>query len=419
MLSLLGKKADLYRRDDPDWVPSLNMVPVKAAQKSGENSLAIRRFERCQRREEQRKATETESWDEGLSDNLEATETDSFTNNLYTQTDIDNDALTAMESELQALQAKNTQLHEQIKSNNKNFDVSSFKDNNEKVLFFTGIQTWHILFTLYSYLSPYLSTQRSLNGFQMLIMTLMKLRLNISNVFLAYLFGLSSSTVSRILTEMIDIMFIRMKPLILWPSREALWKTMPLQFQEHFALNVAVIIDCFEIFIERPSNLKARAETWSSYKHHNTIKYLIGITPQGTVSFISNGWGGRASDKYITENCGFLNKILPGDIVLADRGFNIQDSIGCKMAEVKIPAFRKGKKQLSPLDVEQTRHIASVRIHVERVIGCVRQKYCILNGPLPIDFLIKRETDALSLIDKIVYVCCACVNLSESVVNFM
>jgi len=115
-----GKKADLYKRDDPDWVPSLNMVPVKAAQKSGENSLAIRRFERCQRREEQRKATETESWDEGLSDNLEATETDSFTNNLYTQTDIDNDALTAMESELQALQAKNTQLHEQIKSNNKN-----------------------------------------------------------------------------------------------------------------------------------------------------------------------------------------------------------------------------------------------------------------------------------------------------------
>ena len=247
----------------------------------------------------------------------------------------------------------------------------------------------------------------------------MKLRLNISNVFLAYLFGLSSSTVSRILTEMIDIMFIRMKPLILWPSREALWKTMPLQFQEHFALKVAVIIDCFEIFIERPSNLKARAETWSSYKHHNTIKYLIGITPQGTVSFISNGWGGRASDKYITENCGFLNKILPGDIVLADRGFNIQDSIGCKMAEVKIPAFRKGKKQLSPLDVEQTRHIASVRIHVERVIGCVHQKYCILNGPLPIDFLIKRETDALPLIDKIVYVCCACVNLSESVVNFM
>ena len=36
-----------------------------------------------------------------------------------------------------------------------------------------------------------------------------------------------------------------------------------------------VIIDCFEIFIERPMNLKARAQTWSNYmyKHHNTVKF--------------------------------------------------------------------------------------------------------------------------------------------------
>ena len=115
--------------------------------------------------------------------------------------DIVGDRLTAMESEMQALQAENIQLQGKIKSNNNNFDVPSFKDNNEKVLFFTGLQTWHTLLTLYSYLRPYLSTRKSLNGFELLIMTLMKLLLNISNVFLAYLFGLSSSTVSRILTD--------------------------------------------------------------------------------------------------------------------------------------------------------------------------------------------------------------------------
>jgi hypothetical protein len=75
----------------------------------------------------------------------------------------------------------------------------------------------------------------------------------------------------------------------------------------------------FEVFIDIPSNLKARAETWSSYKHHNTVKFLIGITPQGTVSYISKAWGGRVSDKYITENGGFLNNIYPGDLVLADQ----------------------------------------------------------------------------------------------------
>ena len=76
----------------------------------------------------------------------------------------------------------------------------------------------------------------------------------------------------------------------------------------------------------------AKAATWSTYKHHNTVKYLISITPQGTVSFISKGYGGRVSDKYITENCGYLYKLQPGDVVLADRGFNVQESVAYRGA---------------------------------------------------------------------------------------
>ena len=132
-------------------------------------------------------------------------------------------------------------------------------------------------------------------------------------------------------------------------------------------------INCFEVFIKRPSNLLARAEAWSIYKHHNTIKFIIVITPQGAVSFLSKGWGGRVTDKHLTENCDLLSKLLPGDIVLADRGFDIQDSVGLHCAEVKIPAFIRGKKQLSPLEIEQTRKIAHTRIHVESYWPCEKQ----------------------------------------------
>jgi hypothetical protein len=131
---------------------------------------------------------------------------------------------------------------------------------------------------------------------------------------------------------------------------------------ETFGKRVAVIVDCFEIFMERPSNLKARAQTFSNYKHRHTQKYMIGITPQGAICFISKGWGGRASDKHITENCGFLDKLLPGDMVLADRGFDISESVGMMCAEVKIPAFTRGRAQMDAKDIESTRKLAHLRI---------------------------------------------------------
>ena len=130
-----------------------------------------------------------------------------------------------------------------------------------------------------------------------------------------------------------------------------------------------VVIDCFKIFLDRVSNPLASAQTYSSYKHHNTVKYLTGISPQGSETFISDGWGGRVSDKHLTEESGLLENLLPGDVILADRGFDTAKSVGLLCGRIRIPAFTKGKKQLSGIEVEQIRRIANVCIHVERVIA--------------------------------------------------
>ena len=61
--------------------------------------------------------------------------------------------------------------------------------------------------------------------------------------------------------------------------------------------------------------------------------------------------------------------------MLTDRGFNVPDSLGAHGATFQIPAFTKGKDQLSAIDIEKTRNIANIRIHVERVIGSVRQRF--------------------------------------------
>ena len=126
-------------------------------------------------------------------------------------------------------------------------------------------------------------------------------------------------------------------------------------FSEYsFGKKTIVIIDCFEVFIEKPSNLSARAQTYSNYKSHNTVKVLIGISP-GTITFVSQACRGHTSDKFLTENCGLLNKLKPGDLVMADRGFTIHESVWFHQAELSIPAFTKGKDQLDPIDLEKTR----------------------------------------------------------------
>lgn len=87
------------------------------------------------------------------------------------------------------------------------------------------------------------------------------------------------------------------------------------------------------------------------------------------------------------------------------------ESVGTVQAKLHIPAFTKGKSQLSALEVEETRSIANVRIHVERVIGCVKQKFPILQSTIPITFLSSRKGEDTPLIDRIVRVCSALNNM--------
>lgn len=64
------------------------------------------------------------------------------------------------------------------------------------------------------------------------------------------------------------------------------------------------------------------------------------------------------SDKVITEECGILDKLMPGDLVLADRGFNIYELVAECSAYAKLPAYTKGKTQLSPREFHDSRELA-------------------------------------------------------------
>lgn len=160
--------------------------------------------------------------------------------------------------------------------------------------------------------------------------------------FIIFRFRVCSKTASTYFRRCVHVLSIILTDVVYWPERETLIASTPQCFREAFGTKVAVIIDCFEVFLERPNNMRSAAECWSSYKHHITSKVLIGIAPQSTVSYVSNGWAGRVSDKFLTEFCGVLDNILPGDLVLADRGFTVETAVMERGASLNIPAFTKG-----------------------------------------------------------------------------
>ena len=112
--------------------------------------------------------------------------------------------------------------------------------------------------------------------------------------------------------------------------------------------DLKVIVDCTEIFTQKPSSLKANKEIYSNYKSQATFKFLVAINACAAIVYVSWGWGGRTSDKYITAySVDFIATLQEGDEVMADRGFDISDVLGDRGVKVTIPNFKgQGRSQL-------------------------------------------------------------------------
>ena len=79
------------------------------------------------------------------------------------------------------------------------------------------------------------------------------------------------------------------------------------------------------------------------YKSHNTAKGLVGIAPDGALTFVSDLYGGHCSDKIIVEHCDILQLLEEGDSVMADCGFEIRDLLASRKVDLNIPPFRRSK----------------------------------------------------------------------------
>ena len=210
-----------------------------------------------------------------------------------------------------------------------------------------------------------------------LFMVLVRLRVGLTVTDLSLRFGISESSVSKIFTSWINLLFFHLKDLCEMPESEMDGKAK--QFSKFPCLKV--IIDCTEIFTQKPSCLQANKEIYSNYKGHTTFKFLVGIDPHGAIVYVSQGWGGRTSDKHITANSpGLTTKLNRGDELMADRGFAVHDLFADMGVKVTIPDFKgQGRSQLNKMEGKGSEKIAEARIHVERAIQRIKTFHILDN----------------------------------------
>ncbi|XP_064486055.1 uncharacterized protein LOC135398601 [Ornithodoros turicata] len=209
----------------------------------------------------------------------------------------------------------------------------------KKVTFYTGLTKATFLAVLAAVVAALPPARKCLPHPSQLLLFFMRLRLGLHITDLAYRFHVSVPTASRIFKDWLAPM-------------SSVYATLNI-----FAL------------MSRPFNLSTQQEVWSNYKQGSTLKFLVCVNTHGAITFVSPVYGGRISDKEITLQSGFLGMLLPGDQVLADRGFLLHEEFFLRDVQLITPAFTKGRTQLLHNEVESSRRISSSRIIVERAIG--------------------------------------------------
>jgi len=259
------------------------------------------------------------------------------------------------------------------------FSYASISTQPEVVLQFTGlsVDAFQVLVCMASKLQPinyYLGGKVvSLGVADQILMGLMKLKRNYTHVDLAMRFGISSATVKNVVLTWISVLhemlFDGLLGAVGIPSQLKNQSSLPSSFSSFS--NCRIVVDCTEVQIAVPRNsMSKQNSTWSHYKQRNTFKGLIGVAPNACITFVSKLYPGSTSDKQIVQHCGVLQQLNSGDLILADKGFVIQDIVPPGVF-VNVPPFLL-KSQFTPQEVMCTKRIARARIHVQRAIERIK-----------------------------------------------
>ena len=233
----------------------------------------------------------------------------------------------------------------------------------------TGLPTREVFTIVLNYISRFKDSINYYAGWKVeniiledqVFLTLMKLKQNYTNLHLAQLFSCSVATVANIILTFVHVLHSLFKDIMkTLPSPDKNKLCSLASFSQYSSCRI--VIDFTDIEIGASELMSLQSATYSTYRGINAFKVIIGVAPNGVITFVSDLYAGSVSDKYMVKECGLLDHFVPGDLILADKGFLIQD-IAPQGTSVNIPPFLNNGK-FTESEARATKSIARCRIHV-------------------------------------------------------
>jgi len=204
-----------------------------------------------------------------------------------------------------------------------------------------------------------------------LLLSVIWLRQYSVQVVLGYLFGVSHSTVGRILRGWLPILAASGRDSLRQPdpgrkrrrSLEALVLAVP---------ELAVIVDSFEQRVQRPSDPQEANDYYSGKKKQHTLKSQVAVAASGHIVDIAPSVAGPTADITLLKASGLLERLPPQLAVGGDLAYVGMDK--GRAEGVAATPRRKPRGQPRPAeDVLYNRAFAYERIVVEHTIGRMRR----------------------------------------------
>lgn len=273
---------------------------------------------------------------------------------------------------------------------------------------FTGLQSFDVLNCIvYNVEKVYKDTRShklSIKDRVILVFTMMKC--NLTFAILSILFGISPVVCRTYFCDMVVVISRILRSVIKMPKKEEVLANMPICFSAF--KDTEIVVDCTEVFIQRPKCLCCRIKFYSHYKSGETVKFMTGVSPGGLITFVSNAYGGRASAKAIFDQSGLISRLSEGSAIMADKGFLIDNICAEKKIKLYRPPFLRNKKQLTAEEAIFNTNIAAARIHIERCNQRIKI-FKILCAKFPFSLI--------HLIEDVFVIACAITNLSSPILS--